>query len=228
MIMLQERDKAILRLCYEQQFVLTEHIETYFSQVSYQACRKRITELVSAFYLREELTQVLGKKPIYRVTKLGAAVALENGALPVGQARVLQATTLVHDSIVTSVRLRLQSFWDAKFTCERAIKGSEYRQIPDGIFTFRSGKGIAIEVENSDKGRNRFIGLLRRWRDTPHISFVLYVATNDSLFESIQKWLAHGPKEKPLGVVRWKDLATQAPPIWTCRGELKLLERREF
>lgn len=227
MMILQERDRRILRLCYEQQFVLTEHVEAFFSG-SYRACRKRIQELVDSLYLHEELTSALGKKRIYRVTKLGAQVALETHACPVGQARVLQPATLVHDAIVTSVRIRLESFWNAQFICERAIKGKEYRQIPDGLFVFPSGKAIAIEVENSDKGRSRFSQNLNRWRDTQNVLFVLFIATNDSLSHSIQTCLGNAPQGRPMGVVRWQELESGVPLVWTRRGEIQLFERREF
>ncbi len=228
MIILQDRDRRILKLCYEQQFLLTEHVEKFFPNASYRACRMRVQELVKGNFLFEELTSTLGRKPIYRTTRTGAGVALESGATPHTPVRNLQLATLVHDSIVTSVRQRLEECWDAHFVCERAIKGKEYRQIPDGLFFFKSGKGIAIEVENSDKGRSRFIHLMNRWKDIPGIIFVLYVATQDTLFESIKKYLPSGPKEQPMGVVHWNCLKSSIPPVWTQRGEVRLFDRRDY
>lgn len=228
MIQLQDRDKKLIRLCYEQQFILTEHAEKYFAGASYRACRQRVQELANAQYLREEPSTSLGRKPIYRVTRLGTAVALESGATAISQPRTLQLATLVHDAIVTSVRLKLEELWNAKFVCERAIKGKEYREVPDGIFFFPSGRGIAIEVENSDKGRTRFLRLLQRWKDTPQIAFVLYVATSPELFEAIKRFLGHAPKDRPMGVVQWLDLETGRPMVWSQRGDLALFDRREF
>jgi hypothetical protein len=228
MIILQERDRKILKLCYEQQFLMTDHVEKYFSNASYRACRMRVQELVEGSFLREELTSTLGRKPIYRTTKTGTIIALENGATPHTPIKNLQLATLVHDAIVTSVRQRLEDYWDAQFICERAIKGNEYKQIPDGIFFFKSGKGIAIEVENSDKGRSRFIRLLSRWKEVPGILFVLYVATNDFLFESIKKHLKQAPTEQPMGVVHWNQLKQSTPAVWTQRGEVRLFDKRDY
>lgn len=228
MIQLQDRDKRIIRLCYEQQFILTEHAEKFFAGASYRACRRRVQELADARYIREEPSASLGRKTVYRVTRLGTAVALESGATAIPQAGALQLATLVHDAVVTSVRLRLEEFWNARFVCERAIKGKEYREVPDGIFFFPSGRGIAIEVENSDKGRTRFLRLLQRWKDTPQIAFVLYVATSRELFEGIKRFLEHAPKDRPMGVVHWQELQAGTPRVWTQRGDIPLFDQREY
>ncbi len=228
MILLQERDKRLLRLCYEQQFILTDHVEKLFAGASYRACRQRMQELAQAQFISEEPSTSLGRKPVYRVTRLGTAVALESGASAISQPRNLTLATLQHDAIVTSVRLRLEELWNAKFVCERAIKGKEYREVPDGIFFFPSGRGIAIELENSDKGRTRFLRLLQRWKDAPQITFVLYVATSRELYEAIKRFLEHAPKERPMGVVLWQELEAGKPTVWSQRGDLALFERREF
>ena len=228
MIVLQERDRRVIRICYEQQFILTEHVERDFGRTSYKNCRKRIRELIGANYLKEDKSAAIGRKPIYRVTGLGATVALENGASPISPKARLQLSTLVHDAIVISVRQRLTQFWDAQFVCERAIKASEHRQIPDGIFAFPSGKEIAIEVENSDKGRSRFISLLSRWRHEKQTILVLYIATSESLFSTIQKRLATAPNEQPFGLVKWDDLRVEKPDVWTPKGPIPLFDRRSF
>ena len=228
MIVLQDRDRKILKLCYEQQFILTEHSEWFFRGGSYQACCMRLGELVQNRYLKKDTSATIGKKTIYRLTSLGVETALESGATAIASGGRLQPANMVHDSIVTSVRQRLEEFWDAKFVCERAIKESEYRQIPDGIFFFPSGKGIAIEVENSDKGRSRFIRLMNRWKDVKQIILVLYVVTSDSLFHTIQRYLEQAPKEQPMGLVHWSALSTSKPKVWTPRGEIAPFERRQF
>lgn len=229
MILLQKRDREILRLCYEQQFLFTDHVLGLFKNRSYRECRRRIAELRQAGFLREELASVLGRRPVLRLTQLGTQAAIEGGGSLVPQTKRLQPATLLHDAYVTGVRVRLEEFWpSARFIPERAIKKSEYRQIPDGIFTFPSGRGVAIEVENSDKGRTRFIQLMERWRDVGQIILVLYVATSDSLYQTVQRYLEAGPKDQPMGVVSWNVLSTGRPPVLTPKGELPLFERSEF
>lgn len=228
MIVIQNRDRELLRLCYEQQFLMTDHIQHYFRSGSYRACRMRVQELVEHKFLREESNSIFGRKPVYRTTSIGTQIALESGAIVHNPVRTLQLTTLVHDSLVTSVRLKLETLWDGRFVCERAIKSKDFKQIPDGIFFFPSGRGIAIEVENSDKGKSRFTRLLSRWQDTPGILFVLYVATSDYLCKSIKKCLPNGPIDQPMGVVTWEILKDGTPLVWTPRGEVDLFGRRTF
>jgi hypothetical protein len=135
---------------------------------------------------------------------------------------------MIHDSLVTSARLRLSQFWDAEFVPERAIKVRDFPEVPDGIFFFRSGKGIALEVENSDKGRTRFLRLLERWREVPKVVFVLYVASHPKLFQILKSYIRSGPQDQPIGVVLWEDLKSGSPLISTSQGDLNLLAQREF
>jgi len=228
-MVLQRRDKRILLLCYQQQFLLTEHVLHLFENGSYREARRRLRELIREGFLYEESNAVLGRKPIIRLTILGAKIAAADCVEPIPQQRILKTVELTHDAIITSVRIRLERVWEeGRFVPERAIKKSQYRQIPDGLFMFPSGKGIAIEVENSDKGRSRVLRLLDRWSDIRHIILILYVATSDSLFESFKKYLASAPKGQPVGLVHWRDLQAGTPMVWTPRGEMPLLERRTF
>jgi hypothetical protein len=228
-MILQARDKRLLLLCYQHQFLLTEHTLHLFENRSYREARRRLLELTKSGFLFEEKNAVVGRKPIHRLTSLGAKIAASEAAETIPQQRVLKTAELVHDAVVTSVRIRLESIWsEGSFVPERLIKKSQYRQIPDGIFQFPSGKGIAIEVENSDKGRSRFLRLLSRWSDVRHIILILYVATSDSLYESVKRYLSTAPKDQPVGLLHWHHLHEGKPLVWTPRGEMPLLERRGF
>lgn len=230
-MILQPRDRAIFLLCYQHQFLLTEHTVHFFENQSYREARRRIRELIEAGFLFEEHDSILGRKPLLRLSPIGIKIAADSAANLIPPRRTLKKAELVHDSIVTSARIRFESIWsDARFTPERAIKRDQYAQIPDGIFYFPSGKGVAMEVENSDKGRSRFLRLLGRWSDVREIILILYVATSKTLYDSLKKYLSHtlAPKGQPVGLVIWDDLKEGTPLVWTPRGELPLLERRGF
>src|SRR4051812_42561918 len=108
-MILQSRDRKILRKCYEQQFLLMEHVSQYFYQAkSMRESYRRVQEMEAAGLIRREEIPVLGGKKLIRLTKLGIAIALENNAVEVPQGKRLDLTTLSHDSMVTHVRLRLE------------------------------------------------------------------------------------------------------------------------
>ncbi len=226
---LQTRDKKILSLCYQQQFILTEHVVHLFENRSYRETRRRLQELVKSGFLFKESTPVLGKKPLLRLTSLGIKIAATETSTLITQKRVLKAAELSHDAVVTSVRVRLEAIWnDARFVSEHLIKHSQLPQIPDGIFYFPSGKGIAIEVENSDKGRSRFLRLLERWNEVQEVILILYIATGEALFASLQKYLSSASNKQPTALVLWPALQEGLPLVWTPRGQIALFERKSF
>ncbi len=140
-------------------------------------------------------------------TKFGTALTEETvGAFSFQVVRIQAVTssrqrldprTLVHDAIVTSVRLRLSYFWDGSWIPERVIKQDEYPQIPDGLLVFQSGKKVAVEVENSPKDKTRFFQNMERWRKTD-FKLVLFVATTTALVARIEGYLKEGPQGLPL------------------------------
>lgn len=226
---IQERDKRILELCYEQQFLTLRQIKRFFfSNCAPQNARKRVLELQEAGFLKREFNPVLGTKSLVRLDRLGVELIESQQPNRLNQNRIIRVGTLLHDELVTSVRLRLAERWNAKFVPERFIKKSGLPQIPDGLFYFPSGNAIAIEIENSDKGRTRFLTLLERWRDLQDIIFVLFVASRTELVPILKSYLSSGPKDQPLGLVNWSELNETFPLVWTQNGAVDLFSRREF
>jgi len=228
MIRLQERDYSILVLCYEQQFLTSEHIRFFFPETHPSTAYRRLQELIDAGFLYRDYHPLTGTNGLLRLAKLGFYAIQGRTHYFIPQFKKLSSQTLFHDTIVTSARQRLSQFWKADFVPERAIKVKSFPEIPDGIFFFPSGKGIALEVENSDKRKERFIRLLRRWREAPQIVFVLYVATTPLLFRSIRSFLKEGPDEPYIGAVFWDELKTGRPLVHTKNGLLPLLTKEDF
>lgn len=224
MIRLQERDYSILLLCYEHQFLTLEHIQHFFPNTHRSTPQRRVQELKASGFLSAEYHPLTGAMSLLRLTDLGLHVIQGKSPYRISPVKNLSVQTIYHDTIVTLARLRLGQFWKAKFVPERAIKVKSFPEIPDGIFFFPSGKGIALEVENSDKGRPRFLGLLRRWIEAPQITFVLYIATTPVLFRLIRSYLKDAPETPQIGVVLWEDLKTGKPLVHTQGGPVDLFE----
>lgn len=223
---LQERDMEILKCCYEQQFLTIEQIEEhYFKSTHSNKARERVSELSKAGLVRSENSSLATIKKVVRLTRAGQRLAAAHAALEVPQSRRLDLATLMHDSIVTSVRLRLSQLWDARWIPERALK-DKYEIIPDGIVQFESGFNVAVEIENSIKGRSRFLKLIDTWAKVESISLVLYVATTRQLERLIQGYLRERPSEKLFAVVAWDDLKTGVPSAQSPAGALPIFDRR--
>ena len=229
MIVLQDRDKRILRYCYDQQFLMLEHVAIFFPDPTRGERRRGVQELEEAGFIKREQNPVVGRSPLIRLTSRGHQVAQANSKVLVPHLARLTPSTLIHDAFVTSVRMRLEPHWpDATFIPERALKGRGFTQIPDGVFYFPSGNGIALEIENSDKGKKRFCQLLERWEKVPSIVFVLFVVTHPSLESLLRRYLQEGPKTQPMGLVSWSLLRSSSPQVWTQKGEFDLFSRKSF
>ena len=228
MIELQSRDRHLINLTYEQQFLgVAQAHEFILSGMVLREKQRRIQELERAGFIRRERSLGCDRSGIIRLTKSGIKLAEINRTERIPQLRKISIQTLHHDSIVTAVRLRLAQLWNATWIPERLIKADDYPQVPDGILVFPSGTTLAIEVENSPKGPKRFREIQERWRSNP-IKLCLYVASSDVMFRIVKNYLELGPKDLPFGLVNWSDLEKGTPPVWMPQGEIEILSRREL
>lgn len=230
MIVLQERDKQVLKVCYEQEFLTSDHLKYFFKTHRSQLYR-RVQELENAGFLTRERSPVTGRNSLIRLSRQGTLWVKSTHPAPLQLPRPrrrLNFSTLVHDEIVTTTRLRLSKLWDAEYLPERSLKSLEFKEIPDGIFRFRSGKEIAIEVENSDKGRVRFLKLLDRWNQRKSVVFILFVASSPQMEVILRAYLKQSPASPLMGVVQFRSLCDGTPAVLTQRGEVNIFGRREF
>jgi hypothetical protein len=226
-VVLTERDREILKLCFEQQFLLMKHVRHFFPNAKERRVEVRVLKLIRSGFVRREFYPEFGQVAVLRLTNRGVQVAQLAGARNLKPAIRINPKTLDHDAKVTSARLRLLQFWNANFIPERAIKAKNIPEVPDGIFFFPSGRGVALEVENSDKGRTRFLRLLERWKETPSIALVLFVVSHPKLHGAILRNLQTAACEQAVGVVRYDDLMTGKPLVWTTHGERDLFAKTE-
>ena len=224
---LQSRDKQILKVCYEQQFISSRQVQDHFFEGSQPNASRRMTVLTEAGLLRgiPEAHGALGK--LFQLTGRGVQTARELVAVSIPQRRRFSVATMPHDLLVTDVRLRLVHFWGGAWIPERAIRADEYEQIPDGLILFPSGNKIAVEVENSIKSKRRYQKILPRWVGSNTL-IVLYVTTSPAHTARMRKILLEAPKQAAFGLLEWEALRTGQPLVWTPRGEVDLLARRDF
>ncbi len=227
-VQLQKRDREIMRLCYEQQFLLSEQVlRFFFYKVGVRNGFQRLQELSQFGLIRWLKEPMLDKKRLIRLTRKGLRAITEDIIIEVPHVRKPDVRTLRHDSIVTSVRLRLQELWTGSWIPERVIKKEDFPRIPDGLFIFPSGKKVAVEVENTPKSRARFLSILEDWRKID-VKLVLYVATAPYMFGIIQRLLPDGPRGVPFALVLWEDLKNGTPAVWSVGGAVDIFSRKEY
>lgn len=232
---LQKRDLEIIKCCYEQQFLTIDQIEKFYFKSAHQnLARRRILKLRNTGLLMTEKSIVAGLSKIVRLTKTGQKLAESDAAFKVPQTRSIDIATLIHDSTVTSVRLRLAQLWDGAWICERVLK-DRYKINPDGIVQFESGFNVAIEVENSIKGRTRFLELLTTWESVVSVSLILFVATTSQLERLILGYLNEhtaaiknkgGVSQKLFSVISTNDLFSDNPKAASPAGALSIFSER--
>src|SRR4051812_27917927 len=107
MIELQKRDYEILKLCYEQRFLTREHFSTFFNGHHCHQYR-RLEELEQAGFIRKEVYPAMGRKPILRLTPIAEKRVQHRFGINFPPLKAPNLNVLEHDSLVTSVRLRLE------------------------------------------------------------------------------------------------------------------------
>lgn len=220
-IYLQGRDLFLLRLIYDHGFILAEHAAKLFP--SYGDALRRVGKLKAAGLLFSEASIVMRRVKILRLTAKGRAAAEAYLPYRLGKLRPLHQTKLLHDSFVITVRLRLSALWHGEWTPEALLPRSQ--DIPDGVFTFPSGKNVFIEVENSHKAQQRFLSRLYGFSGQV---LVLYVATWPEVERSIRKTLSMAAGSPPAALVSLSSLQSQNPDIWSPGQKLSLFHVKEF
>ena len=110
-MILQERDRSLLQVCSEHQFLMFEHVEHFFfPDASARRARERLLELERAGLIRREKPISVADRTVIRVTPEGQRLVAPQTRKNV-QIRKLDLSTLEHDAHVASLRLRLAQLW---------------------------------------------------------------------------------------------------------------------
>jgi len=209
-VILQERDKELLRLCYEQGFLTAEHVhEAFFRNVGTRAAYRRVQELEAAGYLRRSRLSALSGHRIIQTTPVGTGIARQLSQFEVPQKRRPALQTLDHDALVTSVRIwlmRLLKEKSAVWVPEGHLKKHGGKQIPDGVILYSNGLEMVIEVENSLKSHDRLYELMSAWKTLAPKAQVQYIASSPVIRNGLKKALDRVGPNRGIYLSLWDEL----------------------
>jgi DNA-binding MarR family transcriptional regulator len=217
---IQDRDLKVLRLAYDHGFLLSRHAEKYFT--SYSITRRRISILEYAGLIIQKQSPIWARERLIVLTRIGRVVAETKLTYRILHPVKIRPGRLLHDAELIRARLRLDELWQGRFVPEALLPPAQ--DVPDCAYAFDSGRKFYVELENTHKAKDRFIGRLRRMGDA---TAVLYIATTAEVERSIRRRLELIP-EAPAGVLLLEELERPAPKLWSHRNQLSLFHRRDF
>ena len=190
---IQQRDKDLLKICFEQKFLNKQQIREWVSirgglnksESAERIARRRLNQL-KALGLIETQQHQLSKKEYVNVTATGVRYLIDLGLIPENAKHAeVDAHTINHDSMVTNIRLccmkhHLFEAWQS----DRCLKLQDKNQIPDAVVSFFAPKQnktvfAAIEVELTVKQRDRLKTVFKSY-DKSDYQLVLYFMESES------------------------------------------------
>lgn len=206
-------------------FISATQVEHYFFiRADQRRARERMLELERAGYIRRQ--KIYGETPttLLRLTPSGLSIISKRNEFQINPRSKVDLVTLEHDLRLIDIRMRVDEHWtNYLWIPEKAIRRAEYPEIPDALCIFKSGRIIAIELENSMKSEERIIRLLSRWRNTD-VSLVLYFTTTPGIFKKFLKIIKSHEFETPIGVVDYDTFFTARPTAWGKEGEIDVFK----
>jgi len=229
-VFIQERDRKLIQLAYEHQFVSTNQIRKFlFKNVHMSECYRRLKELEQSGFITRTAPITAGTGAYVRVTPDGASVARGLSIHEVPQNR-LNLYSIAHDMLVIEARMRLLEIWnDALWIPEQTIKREwapsklcyeEEPQYPDGIVECANGTRVAIELENAAKGKERYRQIFKKWSRSDKVNYVLYVVTSDSIKKTIMSCMNEYESMNGLVVLFNELLSSNKPEVLNQSGKL--------
>lgn len=216
----RERDLKLLRLAYDHGFFLSRHAERYFA--NYSNTRRRLSVLTEAGLIVQKLSPIWAREKLVLLTSLGRALAETKLDYRIRNPVRIRPGRLLHDAELIRTRQRLDELWQGQFVPEAMLPLAQ--DLPDGAYVFPSGRTFYVELENTHKAKERFIGRLRRMSGA---TAVLYIATSAEVERSIRRRLEAIP-EAPAGVLTLSELEQAQPKLWSHQNQLSLFHRRDF
>lgn len=236
MIRIQERDRRILRACYEQRFLTMDHIIQEFYRGRHQSeAYRRIKELETEKYIRREMPYLGDHKRFIRLTERGLDIAMQASHWEIPKGDRLNPNFIEHDSLVTFVRFRLEQYWDGEWVPRTVLESGQLefaskREACDGAWCFPSGKWVAVELECIARRSANYAALIDRWANQSDLpALVLFVCAHSAVHERVKEALerSHSARRMVFASVLFKDFQTDPDAkAWTIRGDVTLFNRR--
>ena len=226
---LSTRDREILRITYEEQFVSLGVLAKFLFGGSIKLASRRVLKLVRLRLLRPETLRLPSNPKVLRLAPIGQRMAKTISSFEIRQKRRVPLSTFEHDAWVIHSRLELGRRFEGLWVPEKAIKAHNLRKVPDGILVFPSGKRIAIEVENSLKSKSRYRDLWETW-GSEGFMVVLYIATRGSIASALRRLMTElCPEGVLLALVEIDALGShEVETVWTPHGPLPLFSKRTY
>lgn len=129
-------------------------------------------------------------RQIYLLGRAGYEYLEDLGkSLELGYLTEIDLRVFEHDKAVTDLRLALESAGINRWKSERELrKERPGARVPDAIFGL-SGRTIALEFENADKGSERYRAIFLNHLERPAADRVLYVLRGEERMKSLPKIL---------------------------------------
>ena len=182
---LQARDIQMFRFMHEQGYLAHSQIKSAFWETCSEeagACHHRLDKLVAAGYLAKE-TGVKKKLSVYRLREKGLSELFQqglHGSISLFKLNGYHRTNMDHDLKVTNLRIFFRKHGLDGWTSERVLRQRDfyYLHVPDGFLKVY-GEKIAIELENSTKGRKRYEALFKNYQASKEYSRVFMVLNTE-------------------------------------------------
>lgn len=138
-----------------------------------------------------------------------------------------------HDKAVTDLRLGLEMAGVRGWKSERELRQERpWVRVPDAIFNLEN-LSVALEFENTEKGADRYRGILLNHMERPAAGHVLYVLRTPDRLKSLAQIL-ESLRTRRLGLDLGRisfaleqdilDLKLEAPAVNLKRGRIKIAE----
>lgn len=199
------RSLELMRLCYDQGFLTTEHIRQWFRHRCYLSNEEtaRVTAGRPIRFLQEEqlmeVFEIELKDPkrtieALRLTSKGLGLLSDRGGVTLFDlvASPIDPEHVLHDLIATEVRLVWEkTLSNFTWTSERLLRTDNRDNIPDAELKFqhydlKRAFNIAIEVERTQKGTSRYEKKFRDYENGAYDS-VFYLSSHPDITDMIHK-----------------------------------------
>lgn len=220
--LLSHADLCILEVAFLHSFVTRRIIERQLLPGRSKEFTTRVLKrLVDRGFLNRATSPMLVPIGVYLPSRMSCRMMAERTQILSHPKARVRIETFDHDEKVLSVSLTLRKLLNAAWIPERELKQSDYQEVPDGVFLTDQGKAIALEVENSMKGRTRLLQLLSRW-ERCEIDGVLYVASTQPIHTFLRSCITGTQGRTSLALISLADLSAPGPKLYTPEGEVAL------
>ena len=224
MIQLQERDRKILRVGYEQRFLMMGHlIQFHFKGRHIGEAYRRVKELKESGFLEDKC---FWRFKVLRLTAKGRELARLESPWELPSGLRINPSRVEHEAQVTRLRLRLEELWDGVWKPASCIRDRPV----DGEVHFRDGKRVGLLWGGDGRTRSEWDAWLRDfvslWRD---YFCVVVVFKQASAHERLKRLILEQGITHPIFLGLEEDLFSDPPRlIWFFRGDVIVFNLRSF